>query len=64
MILPKLNTVTVTVMISITVLPLFSGQPVHSVAYNGINGVIYNNTILATGCFTARELWRLSKSEC
>ncbi|XP_069955073.1 nuclear factor 1 C-type isoform X7 [Cherax quadricarinatus] len=38
-------------------------HPVHSVAYNGINGIIYNSTILATGCFSARELWRLSKSE-
>ncbi|XP_050698673.1 nuclear factor 1 X-type-like [Eriocheir sinensis] len=37
-------------------------HPVHSVAYNGINGIIYNSTILATGCFSARELWRLSKS--
>lgn len=37
-------------------------HPVHSVAYNGINGIIYNSTILATGCFSARELWRLSKT--
>ncbi|RXG60779.1 hypothetical protein Avbf_04771, partial [Armadillidium vulgare] len=39
-----------------------TAQPVQSVAYNGINGIIYNNTILATGCFSARELWRLSKT--
>ena len=30
--------------------------------HNPYNGVIYNDTILATGVFSSKELWRLSKS--
>ncbi|CAL4146502.1 unnamed protein product, partial [Meganyctiphanes norvegica] len=33
-----------------------------SAVYNGVNGIIYNNSILAKGCFSARECWRLSKT--
>lgn len=31
--------------------------------HNPYNGVIYNDTILATGVFSSKELWRLSKSK-
>ncbi|KAI9556303.1 putative nuclear factor 1 X-type isoform X3 [Daphnia sinensis] len=30
--------------------------------HNPYNGVIYNDTILATGVFSSKELWRLSKT--
>jgi nuclear factor I, invertebrate len=30
-------------------------------AHNPYNGVVYNDIILATGVFSSRELWKMSK---
>ncbi|XP_022185840.1 nuclear factor 1 C-type isoform X3 [Nilaparvata lugens] len=34
----------------------------HGYSHNPYNGVVHNDTILATGVFSSKELWRLSKA--
>ncbi|XP_054279491.1 nuclear factor 1 X-type isoform X2 [Macrosteles quadrilineatus] len=38
------------------------GRPNQGYSHNPYNGVVCNDTILATGVFSSKELWRLSKA--